>query len=61
MLKIRIEGKQEEILECLGFFRQDPNYEVCNISKTYENRNQTSKYRRCYIEVEIKHPEEGDQ
>ena len=52
MLKIRIEGKKEEINEYLKIIQQDDKFTICNISDCYRNRG-ISIYERCYVEIEI--------
>ena len=52
MIKIRVEGKKEEIYEYLDLIQQDSNITVCDISNCYPNHG-VSLYYRCFVEIEI--------
>lgn len=52
MIKIRIEGKREEIYKYLDFLQQDSRITICDISNCYRNHG-VSLYDRCYVEFEI--------
>ena len=58
MLKIRIEGKEEDIMAYLNDLHCDEDIEVCSISGLYPNRN--SIYSRCYLEIELNGKEKGE-
>lgn len=57
MIKIRVEGKKEEIYKYLDLIQQDSNITVCDISNCYHNHG-VSLYDRCFVEIEIKDSEE---
>ena len=57
MIKIRVEGKREDIYKYLDLLQQDSNITVCDISNCYPNHG-VSLYDRCFVEIEINNPQE---
>ena len=53
MLKIRIEGKENEIYRFVDLIRENQDYEVNSISRLYRNNAEISIYSRCYVEIEF--------
>ncbi len=54
MLKIRLEGKEEEINRYISIIKGNyDEYEVCCISRIIRNTTSMSIYSRCYIEIEF--------
>ena len=53
MLKIRVEGKENEINEFVGLVRKSEDFTVNSISRIYKNNTTMNIYRRCYIEIEF--------
>ena len=60
MLKIRIEGKKEEIYKYLDLIQKDEHLEICDISNCYPNHG-VSKYNRCFVELEMKEGNEDEE
>jgi len=59
MLKLRIEGKKEEIYKYLDLIQKDEQVVVCDISNCFPNHG-VSIYDRCFVEIEIKNTEENN-
>ncbi len=53
MIKLRIQGTEEEIKRYKELMKQDERIEILQISDLYKNRGET-KYCRIYADVEIK-------
>ena len=53
MLKIRVEGKENEINDFISLIRNSDDFTVNSISRIYKNNSTMSIYSRCYIEIEF--------
>lgn len=60
MLKIRVEGKENEINEFISLVKNSDDYTVNSISRIYKNNTTMSIYSRCYIEIEFDYDRETD-
>lgn len=58
MVKLRIEGKDEEIYRFIDLIRKNEEYEVNSISRLYRNNAEISIYSRCYVEIEFSKDED---
>ena len=57
MIKLRIEGKKEDIYKYLDVLQKDERITVCDISNCYPNHG-VSVYDRCFVEIEINDSQE---
>ena len=60
MIKIRLEGKEQEINAYIENIKNDDKIEVYNISKLTHKSNEISLYWRCFLEVELVKDEDSD-
>lgn len=51
MIKLRVEGKDNDIRDYVSHIRNDENIEVNSVSDLYPNRKNV--YSRCYLEIEF--------
>ena len=51
MIKIRIEGKEDEINKYINYLRQDENLEVNSVSEIKPAKGM-SIYKLCFVEIE---------
>ena len=58
MIKLRVEGKEQDIQRFLKDIHCNDNIEVYSISDLYPNRKNV--YSRCYLEIELKDRKEGN-
>ena len=60
MIKLRVEGKDNDIREYVSHIRNDENIEINSVSDLYPNRKNV--YSRCYLEIEfnLENPEDED-
>ncbi len=59
MIKLRVEGKDNDIREYVSHIRNDENIEINSVSDLYPNRKNV--YSRCYLEIEFVKQERGDE
>lgn len=52
MVKVRLQGKEEEIIEIIEFIKNAKGIEILEQSSPYQNRN--SQYVRVYLDLEKK-------
>lgn len=52
MIKIRVEGKREDIYKYLDLLQKDSQLTVYDISNCYRNHG-VSLYDRCFVEFEL--------
>lgn len=54
MIKLRIQGLPDDIVEFARFLEEHPDITVYETSKPYANRGE-SHYMRAYAEIELSH------
>ena len=52
MIKLRLHGLEEEILEYLNKIKKDENIKILSESDFYADRGK-SEYKRLYLDVEV--------
>ncbi len=58
MLKLRVEGKENDIRRYLEIIHTDEMIEINSISDLYPNRKNV--YSRCYLEIELTDKDGGE-
>ncbi len=58
MLKLRVEGKEDDIRLFLEHIHCDESVEINSISDLYPNRKNV--YSRCYLEIELIAKKDGE-
>ena len=59
MLKLRVEGKDNDIRDYVSHIKEDASIEINSVSDLYPNRKNV--YSRCYLEIEFAKQERGDE
>ena len=60
MIKLRLEAKEEDIVNCIEQLKISNCFEVMSVSKMYSNTTGLSIYKRCYVEVDLMNCQEND-